>query len=45
MKFGKYSFKNMAEFNSVSNLAIANGVRTLDEFDKFLSLYYIKKII
>lgn len=40
MKFGKYTFDSFEQFQSVSNLAIANGVETMLEFTKFLNQYY-----
>ncbi|OCL85983.1 hypothetical protein AAX26_01632 [Aliarcobacter thereius] len=38
MKFGKYLFESLEEFQQVQNLAMANNVRTMKEFSKFLRL-------
>ncbi|OCL90584.1 hypothetical protein AAX25_01682 [Aliarcobacter thereius] len=39
MKFGKYLFKSFEEFQSIQNLAFANGIRTMKEFTEFLRLH------
>ncbi|OCL81816.1 hypothetical protein AAW29_01791 [Arcobacter porcinus] len=47
MKFGKYLFKSFEEFQSIQNLAMANGIRTMKEFTEFLRLncnqYLVKR--
>ena len=45
MRFGKYRFNSIKEFQQLQNLAIANGVGTWEEFTKFLSANCSDKII
>ena len=45
MRFGKFRFDSFKEFQQLQNLAIANDVRTLEEFEKFLSTNCSDKII
>lgn len=45
MRFGKYIFNSFKEFQQVSSLAAANDVRTLEEFEKFLSVNCSDKIV
>lgn len=45
MRFGKYRFNSIKEFQQVSSLAAANDVRTLEEFEKFLQVNCSNKII
>ena len=40
MKFGKYIFKNFAEFQHVKKVAFANGVETVLGFEIFLKENY-----
>lgn len=44
MRFGKYRFNSIKEFQ-LQNLAIANGVGTVEEFEKFLSKNCSDKIV
>lgn len=43
MRFGKYRFNSIKEFQQLQNLAIANGVGTVEEFEKFLSAIVVTK--
>ena len=45
MRFGKYRFNSFKEFQQLQNLAIANGVGTVEEFEKFLSANCSHKMI
>ncbi|WP_164966438.1 hypothetical protein [Aliarcobacter skirrowii] len=45
MKFGKYLFESLEEFQQVQNLAMANNVRTMKEFTEFLRTNYSQKLI
>ena len=45
MKFGKYMFENYKEFQAVRNLAVANGVETFGEFEKYLKNNFSNKLI
>ncbi|MCT7910732.1 hypothetical protein ACN09X_04690 [Aliarcobacter butzleri] len=38
MTVGKHSFKSYEEFKALMNLAIEQGFKTLQEFNKFLDL-------
>ncbi len=40
MKYNKFIFKDFNEFQAVQNLAIANGIETTSEFNKFLESNY-----
>lgn len=37
MRFGKFIFKSFKQFQEIQNLAIAKGLETADEFNKFLN--------
>ncbi len=41
-RFGKFNFKSFKEFQDVQNLAIANGSKTPEDLEKFLSNYFNK---
>ncbi len=41
-KIGKYKFKDIEEFKTVQNLAIANGSNSMGDFINFLDGYYNK---
>jgi len=45
MRFGKFRFDSFKEFQQLQNLAIANGVGTVEEFEKFLSANCKEKMI
>ena len=45
MKFGKYIFESLEEFQQVQNLAMENGVGTMKEFTEFLRVKYSHKIV
>lgn len=45
MRFGKFRFNSFKEFQQLQNLAIENGVGTLEEFEKFLQANYSHKKI
>lgn len=45
MKFGKYMFESFKEFQHIQSLAAANGVRTNEELEKFLSENYSDKLV
>ena len=45
MRFGKFRFNSFKEFQQLQNLAIANGVGTVEEFEKFLSENCSDKIV
>ena len=45
MRFGKFRFNTFKEFQQLQNLAIANGVGTVEEFEKFLQTNCNIKII
>lgn len=45
MRFGKYRFNSIKEFQHISSLAAANGIETLKEFEQFLSTNCSDKII
>ncbi|WP_193209582.1 hypothetical protein [Aliarcobacter butzleri] len=45
MKFGKYMFKDFKEFQYIQSLATANGIKTSEEFKKFLSENYSDKLV
>lgn len=45
MRFGKFRFNTFKEFQQLQNLAIANGVGTVEEFEKFLQANCNIKII
>ena len=45
MRFGKFRFNSFKEFQQLQNLAIANGVGTVEEFEKFLSVNCSDKIV
>lgn len=45
MKFGKFMFISFKEFQDIQNLAIAKGLRTGEEFEKFLKQNYSHKIV
>ena len=45
MKFGKFMFKDFKEFQHIQNLAVANGVETPQELEKFLLDNYSDKLI
>lgn len=44
MKFGKFVFENMSEFQNVKNEAKENGVITVEDFFNFLRQNYSHKI-
>ena len=44
MKFGKFVFESMCEFQGVKNEAKKNGVVTADDFFNFLRQNYSHKI-
>ncbi|MDZ7819808.1 MAG: hypothetical protein U5K55_14870 [Aliarcobacter sp.] len=41
-KIGKYRFNNIEELKAVQNLAIANGLNSMEDFTNFLDGYYNK---
>lgn len=45
MKFGKFMFKDFKGFQHIQNLAVANGVGTSEELEKFLLDNYSDKLI
>ena len=45
MRFGKFRFNSFKEFQDIQNLAIAKGLRTGEEFEKFLQANYSHKKI
>lgn len=45
MRFGKFVFVSFKEFQQLQNLAVENGVGTLEEFEKFLKDNYSHKLI
>lgn len=45
MRLGKFVFSSFKEFQRLHNLAIANGVGTVEEFEKFLQSHCNIKII
>ena len=45
MKFGKFRFESFKEFQTISNLAVTNGIGTSEEFEKFLKTNYSHKIV
>ncbi|WP_418179746.1 hypothetical protein ACNSOO_04590 [Aliarcobacter lanthieri] len=45
MKFGKYIFDSFKEFQAIQNLAIAKGLGTFLEFEKFLNENYSHKLV
>ncbi|MEA2017798.1 MAG: hypothetical protein U9N59_05060 [Campylobacterota bacterium] len=40
MSYNKFKFKDFSEFKTVQDLAIANGLKTQQEFDNFLKENY-----
>lgn len=42
MTVGNYSFKSYKEFKALMNIAISQGFKTLEEFNKFLGLHFSK---
>lgn len=45
MRFGKFRFNSFKEFQQIQNLAIANGVGTIEELEKFLQSNCSDKIL
>ncbi|MFY9088921.1 hypothetical protein [Arcobacter aquimarinus] len=45
MRFGKFRFDSFKEFQQLQSLAAANGVGTVEEFEKFLSVNCSDKIV
>lgn len=45
IRLGKYRFTNYKEFQHIQNLAIANGVGTIEELEKFLQANCSDKIV
>ena len=45
MRFGKYRFNSIKEFQHISSLAAMSGAETVEEFEKFLSANCSDKII
>lgn len=45
MKFGKYVFESIEEFQSIQKLAFTNGIRTVKEFFEFLRTNYSQKLV
>ena len=41
-RFGKYTFSSYKEFQTVQNLAIANGSESVESFEAFLRVNYSK---
>jgi len=42
MKLGKFTFKSFKEFQTLSNLAIAEGIETDEELNKFFEKHCSK---
>lgn len=45
IRIGKYRFTNYQELQHIQNLAIANGVGTVEQFEKFLQANCSDKIV
>ncbi len=45
MRYGKFYFKDFKEFQQIQNLAVANGVGTAEELEKFLYANCSDKLI
>ncbi|MDX4069158.1 hypothetical protein [Aliarcobacter skirrowii] len=45
MKFGKYVFENIEEFQSIQKLALANGIGTIKDFFNYLRENYSHKLV
>jgi hypothetical protein len=45
MKYGKFRFDSFKEFQQIQSLAVANGVETPQELEKFLLENYSNKLV
>lgn len=45
MKYGKFRFDSFKEFQQIQSLAVANGVGTNEELEKFLLDNYSNKLV
>jgi hypothetical protein len=45
MKYGKFRFDSIKEFQQIQSLAVANGVGTAQELEKFLLENYSNKLV
>lgn len=45
MRYGKFMFNSFKEFQQIQNLAVANGVGTSEELEKFLYANCSDKLI
>ena len=43
MSYGKYKFENYQEFQALQNLAIKKGLKTVSEFNTFVTEYFSTK--